>query len=87
MSDSPSRGPLSGSLETSHSMERPPKRSKSSVTSQPEHVESINVTVDPRGVSLWSVSNVINIPIYSAKLSSSSARYTSPPRGSKPTLN
>ncbi|XP_013173744.1 PREDICTED: BPTI/Kunitz domain-containing protein-like [Papilio xuthus] len=35
MSDSPSRGPLSGALETSHSMERPPKRSKSSVTSQP----------------------------------------------------
>ncbi|KPJ00659.1 hypothetical protein RR46_07498 [Papilio xuthus] len=36
MSNSPSRGPLSGALETSHSMERPPKRSKSSVTSQPE---------------------------------------------------
>ncbi|KPJ05625.1 hypothetical protein RR46_01687 [Papilio xuthus] len=35
MSDSPSRGPLSGALETSHSMERPPKRSKSWVTSQP----------------------------------------------------
>ncbi|KPJ02718.1 Serine/threonine-protein kinase/endoribonuclease IRE2 [Papilio xuthus] len=30
MSDSPSRGPPSGALESSHSMERPPKRSKSS---------------------------------------------------------
>ncbi|KPJ12595.1 Serine protease snake [Papilio machaon] len=34
MSDSPSRGPLSRALEPSYSMERPPKRSKSSVTSQ-----------------------------------------------------
>ncbi|KPJ18474.1 hypothetical protein RR48_03986 [Papilio machaon] len=34
MSDSPSRGPLSDALEPSHSMERPPKRSKSAVTTQ-----------------------------------------------------
>ncbi|KPJ05474.1 hypothetical protein RR46_02110 [Papilio xuthus] len=44
MSDSPSRGPLSGALETSHSMERPPKRSKSAVTSQPGQVTNSHVS-------------------------------------------
>ncbi|KPJ02068.1 RNA-directed DNA polymerase from mobile element jockey, partial [Papilio xuthus] len=50
MSDSPSRGPLSGALETSHSMERPPKRSKSSVTSQPGNYNEVTARAEaPEG--------------------------------------
>ncbi|KPI96013.1 hypothetical protein RR46_11726 [Papilio xuthus] len=44
--DSPSRGPLSGALVTSHSMERPPKRSKSSVTSQSGNSNEVTARVE-----------------------------------------
>ncbi|KPI91860.1 Peroxiredoxin-6 [Papilio xuthus] len=46
MSDSPSRGPLSGALETSHSMERPPKRSKSLVTYQSDNNNKVTARVE-----------------------------------------
>ncbi|KPI98978.1 hypothetical protein RR46_10296 [Papilio xuthus] len=50
LSDSPSRGPLSGALEPRPSMERPPKRSKTSVTSQSGNNNEVTARIEvPEG--------------------------------------
>ncbi|CAH2037194.1 unnamed protein product, partial [Iphiclides podalirius] len=52
LSDSPSRGPLSGTLEPDHSMERPPKRPKSLAASQTGDNEPARAEAPPGALEL-----------------------------------